>query len=303
MNLHGKRLQYNRIKLTLMAIPFVVILVMFFYIPLFGWLFSFFDYKPGIPLSKTPFVGFKFFIMVIENWKDISRVLINTFALGFLNILTSLIPVIFALLLNELKAGKYKKLIQTATTIPNFISWVIIFGLAYAVFSSDGLYNKILMDLGVIVSPTNVLGDGEHVWLFQTALNVWKTLGWNAIIYLAAIAGIDGELYSAAKVDGAGRFRCVWHITVPGIMPTYVVILLLTISGILQMGFEQYFVFRNPMVMNNIEVLSLYVYKIGLLTNDYSYATAIGILQTFVSIVMLFIVNRVAKTVRGDNII
>lgn len=196
-----------------------------------------------------------------------------------------------------------KKLVQVTTTIPNFVSWVIVFSLFFSIFSTQGMFNTLMINLGLLQSPTNILGNADAVWLFQTALGLWKSLGWGSIIYLAAITGIDEELYAAVKVDGAGRFRSILHVTVPGLLPTFVVLLLLSVSTILGKSFEQYFVFKNPMVLDNIEVLDLYVYRIGLTTNDYSYAVAIGILKSLVSVVLLFTANNAAKRIRGQSII
>jgi len=298
-----KKINNGRITLLLMALPFIVFIFMFCYVPLFGWSFAFFDYKPGVSLSKTPFVGLKYFKLIWENREDIFRVLRNTLAFGFLGLLFSPLPVITAIMMNEVRSVRFKKFVQTTTTVPNFVSWVIVFGLAYAFFSTEGLINQILSQFNPTSAPINVLGNDKIVWIFQTALAIWKSLGWSTIIYLAAISGIDDELYSAAKVDGAGRFRSILHVTVPGVMPTFIVLLLLTISNLLSVGFEQYFVFKNPMVSGSIEVLDLYVYRIGLVTNDYSFATAIGILKSIVSIIMLFTVNNIAKKVRGQSII
>lgn len=292
----------DRMILFMMAVPFIVLIFMFSYVPLFGWAAAFLDYKLGIPFSKAPFVGFKYFALLGEYHDDIFRVLRNTFGLGFLGILASPLPAVMAILLNEIKSSKFKRLVQTLTTIPNFISWVIVYGLAFSILSNEGMLNTMLMNLGIIKSPTNILGNSDMVWIFQTLLSIWKGLGWGCIIYLAAIAGIDAELYSAASVDGAGRFRCIWHITVPGLIPTFIVLLILSISSILSVGFEQYFVFNNPMVADNIEVLDLFLYRIGLVTNDISFATAIGILKSFVSIVFLVTANLLAKKSRGYGI-
>ncbi|GGD49703.1 ABC transporter permease subunit [Paenibacillus nasutitermitis] len=290
--------------LLLMAIPFVLLVFAFNYVPLFGWIYSFYNFKPGIPLDKTPFVGFDYFkILVTEGREDIIRVLKNTLALSFLLILCSPLPALLAILLNEVKSKRFRRIIQTTTTLPNFISWVIVFSLAFSMFSSEGLINKLLLDWHVIKEPMNVLGNGEIVWPFQTAINVWKNIGFSSIIYIAAIAGIDNELYEAAKVDGASRLRTILHITLPGISSTFFVLLLLQISNILSAGFEQYLVFYNSLVSSKIEVLDYYVYKLGIVTSDYSYATTIGMLKTVISIILLFSVNYLSKKVRGNSII
>ena len=291
-------------KLFFMVVPFLVFNFMFGYVPLFGWVYAFFRYVPGIPLSKTPFAGFGNFAEMFADSGDIGRVMINTLVLSFFNLLTSPMPVILAIMLNEVRSRKFKKLIQTTTTLPHFIGWIIVFSLAFSMFSTDGAVNYFL-SLAGITEPVNVLGNNDLVWFFHPLLNLWKNLGWNSIIYLAAIAGIDGELYDAAYVDGAGRFRRIWHITVPNVAPTFYVLLLLTVSGLLNAGsgLQQYLVFNNPMVAERIEVLDLYVYKYGLIKSDYSYATAVGIMKSFISILLLFTVNFTAKRTRGEGII
>lgn len=289
--------------LLLMAIPFVLFVFAFSYVPLSGWILAFFDYEPGIALSHTQFVGLKFFELMLHDNGNMFRVLRNTLVMSFLYILCSPLPVLFAIMLTEVPSKAFRKLVQTTTTLPNFISWIIVYSLAFSIFSSDGLLNRVLISWGIIHAPTNILGNGSAVWLFQTALGVWKSLGWNAIIYLAAIAGIDSELYDAASVDGAGRFSRIIHVTIPGISSTFFVLLLLSVSNLLSLGLDQYLVFYNSMVADRIEVIDYYVYRIGLLTNDYSYATAIGIFKTVVSIALLFSINGVSKKIRGESLI
>lgn len=298
-----KRRNNDRLKLVFMAAPFIVITFIFYYIPLFGWAYVFFDYKPGIPLAETPFVGLKFFRLALGPGSELYEVLKNTFALSFLALLTSPLPVALAILLSELKYRRLKKLVQTTTTLPYFISWMIVFSLAFALFSMEGLVNQLLTTWSPGREPLNVLGNNAGAWYIQTAFLLWKTLGFNAIIYLAAISGIDLEQYDAAKVDGANRLQTIRHITVPGIMPTFVVLLLLSVSNLLSNGFEQFFVFYNPLVADKLNVLDYYIYRIGILQGDYAYATAIGVFKTLVSLVLLFSVNQLAKKIRGQAII
>ncbi|MCU6711362.1 ABC transporter permease subunit [Paenibacillus sp. J5C_2022] len=292
-------------KLLLMAIPFITLVFIFYYVPLFGWVYAFFDYKPGIPLEQSNFVGLKYFkIAFMEQGSDLLRVLENSIALSLLNILVSPLYVVFAILLNEMRGKYFRKWVQTTTTLPNFISWVLVYSVFYVFFSvSDGVVNKVLVQIHLLELPFNFLGDSGIAWYFQTIVGLWKGLGWGAIIYLAAIAGIDPELYEAAKVDGAGRFRTIWSITVPGIMPTFVVLLLLNVSNMLNNGFEQFYVFYNALVADKLEVIDYYVYKVGLQSNDFSYSTVLGMFKTVVSVVILFTVNWIARRVRGESII
>lgn len=209
---------------------------------------------------------------------------------------------LFAILLNEIKNGPVRKFVQTFTTL-NFISWVIIFSLAFALFSTDGMVTTTLVKLGILDEAKSILSSKESVYWFQSALGIWKTLGWNSIIYLAAIAGIDQEQYEAARVDGAGHFRCALHITLPSMMETYVVLFILNIGNFLNTGYEQYMLFKNSMTAPNIEVLDLYVYRIGLENMDYSYGVAISIVKSLVSIALVIFANMVAKKVRGNTVI
>ncbi len=292
----------QRLTVTLLAMPFVIMVFVFSYIPLFGWTYSFFNYKPGIPLGKSEFVGLEYFRLIVTD-TDMARVLLNTLAMSFLSVACSVLPIVFAIMITELRFPVVGKLVQSATTLPNFISWVIVYSLAYTMFSSDGVVDRVLFSIGIISEPTKILGNSDAVWFFQTALGVWKTLGWNAIIYLAAIAGIDHELYDAAEIDGAGRMGKIIYVTLPGLAPTFFVLLLLAISNILSAGFEQYLVFYNSLVADKIEVIDYYVYRLGIVTNDYSYGTAIGMSKSLVSILLLFFVNMLSKRIRGNSII
>lgn len=301
--LQNRKINMEGVKLTLLALPFVIAVFIFCYLPLFGWSFAFFDYKPGLSLSQAKFVGLKYFRHMFEYGNDIKRVLTNTLVLSFMSLATSILPVTFSILLNELRNQKFKKLVQSVITLPHFISWVIVYSLCFAIFSTDGMFNNVMRILNITDKPNTVLSNSKYVWTFMTSLDIWKGLGWGTIVYLAAIAGIDSELYEAAIIDGAGRFRCIWHITIPSILETYIVLLLLSVGNLLSIGLDKYLNFKNPLNAAKIEVLDLYIYRIGLMTHDYSFATAIGIAKSFVSITLLFTVNALAKKIRGASII
>jgi ABC-type polysaccharide transport system permease subunit len=290
-------------KLLLMAMPFLILLTAFCYVPLFGWLYAFFDYRVGYSLFECKFAGLNNFLRILKNGKEIIRVLRNTLVMSGLTLLAMPVPAIFAIMLNEMGGKRLKRAVQTVTTLPNFISWIIVYSLVFAMFSADGMITNLLSSLGIHAGNINPLGNGKIVWIFQLLLNIWKTTGWNAIIYIAAIAGIDNELYDAASVDGANRFQKILHITVPGLYSTFFVLLLLQISNLLNNGFDQYFVFFNAMVANKIEVLDYYVYKVGILSSDYSMSTALGMLKTFISVGLLFFANKLSKKIRGVSIV
>lgn len=296
----------EKYQLFLMVLPFLVLIFIFSYMPLSGWRYAFYNYRPGFPLEKCEFVGFKWFQRLVNTpaqTKEIGRVMLNTLAMSGLHMLTSICPLIFAIFLSEIRSKAYRKAVQILTTLPNFISWVLVYSVAYCLFSVDtGFINRILLRLGLIDEGINFLADPNYMWIKMTLWQLWKGLGWNAIMYLAAIAGIDQELYEAAQVDGAGRFQQMWHITVPGVLPTFFVLLMLSIGNLINTGMESYFVFQNPMNKDTIEVLDLYVYNIGMVGRNFSLATAIGMLKSVVSIVLLIVANGSSKIIRGESI-
>jgi putative aldouronate transport system permease protein len=297
----------DKYKLFFMVLPFILLVLVFSYGPLFGWSYAFFDYRPGIPLNRESFVGLKWFTTLVSSpvqRGEVLRVMTNTIVMSLLNIACSVLPAAFAVFLSEVKTPWYKKSVQILTTLPNFISWVLVYSFAYALFNTNnGFLNSLLIKLGINDRPINFLADPANTWLKMCVWHIWKTLGWSSIMYLAAIAGIDQELYEAARIDGAGRFQIMWHITVPGIMETYFVLLLLSIANFISNGMEQYFVFQNPMNRNRIEVLDLYVYNIGLGGGSFSYATAVSILKSIVSLTLLFVANGLSKAIRGNTIL
>ena len=289
-------------KLLYYALPFMIIVLLFNYVPIFGWIYAFFDYVPGVKLNDSEFVGLEYFKLIFTD-ANVWRSLTNTFVFAILGILFSPLPMFFAILLNEVKNGPVRKIVQTFTTLPNFISWVIIFSLAFTLFSSDGLITTMLLKIGIGTEGQNLLGDGNSVYIFQSLLGLWKGLGWSSIIYLAAIAGIDQEQYEAARVDGAGYFRCAIHITMPAMIGTFVVLFILNIGNFLNTGYEQYLLFKNSMTADNIEVLDLYAYRIGLENMDYSYGVAISIIKSVVSVILVTFANLVAKKARGSAVV
>ena len=228
-----KRKMSEGLKLLLLALPFVIFVFMFSYVPLGGWGYAFFDYRPGLSLADCQFVGLDVFAKIWQNRDELFRVLRNTLVLSGMGLLASPLPVIFAIILNEIKNSKFRKIVQTLTTLPNFISWIVVFTLAFAMFSSDGMFNSLFRMMGVDVT-VNIMGNNKIAWTYMWALGTWKTLGWSAIIYIASIAGIDAELYDAAHVDGANRLQTILHVTVPGLYSTFFVLLLLAISNMLR---------------------------------------------------------------------
>ena len=295
-----------KFQLFLMMLPIIALAFVFSYLPLYGWRYAFFDYKSGETLSSDKFVGLKWFRELFKNdatKKDIVNVLKNTLAMSGLGIATSWVPMVFAVFLSEVKNTKFRRFVQTFTTIPNFISWVLVYAIALAIFSTDGFINTMLTSIKGTPYTTNYLMDNSHMWLKMLAWGLWKGVGWSAIIYIAAISGIDQGLYEAATVDGAGRFAKMWYITIPELVPTYCVLLLMSIANILSNGMDQYLVFSNAMNREQIQVLDLYVYNLGIGSGLIPLSTVIGMVKSVVSVVLLFVANGVSKAIRGESIV
>ena len=212
-------------------------------------------------------------------------------------------PLFFAIALNEIRSRWFKNVVQTLTTLPNFISWVLVYAVAFAMFSSTGMVNQLLQNIHLISQPIHFLDSDSGTYFKMLLWSLWKGLGWGSILYLAGISGIDPELYEAAQVDGANRFQQIIHVTVPQLMPTYLVMLMLSVSNFLNNGMDQYFVFQNAFNLKHIQVLDLYVYNVGMGQNSLSLATAISMLKSLVSVVLLFLVNWASKRTRGESII
>ena len=294
---------YKKPKKDWSLLPFGIIfslfVTLFSYVPLAGWYLAFIDYKLGANIFACKFIGLENFQAIFSS-SAFSRALTNTLIFSAVKYACLFFPPIFAVLLNEIKNLHFKKVVQTLTTLPHFISWVIIYGFVYALFSSEGPVNSFLALFG---KTQNILIDKNAVYAFQSILSLWKGLGWSSIIYMAAIAGIDQELYEAAAVDGAGYFRRAMHITVPGILPTLLVLLLLGVAEIMNNGMDQYYVFQNSATMKKLESLEIYTYNRGLKYQDFSYATAVSVFKTVVSVTLLFGTNFLAKKVRGNSIV
>ncbi|MDO5434802.1 MAG: ABC transporter permease subunit [Clostridia bacterium] len=294
-------------KEFLYVLPFLIIVALFSYFPLYGWIYAFHDYRPPFPITNETFVGFKWFQTLVNNpirLKGVLRVLRNTFVMSGVSLAFSWFPMVFAVFLNEIKCKPFKKFVQTVTTLPNFISWVLVYAIAFALFSTNGAVNSVLTGIGAISQPISFLTDTNGIYFKMWLWLTWKNAGWAAIMYLAAISGIDEQMIEAAKVDGATRMQIIWHITIPSLLPTYFVIVMLNLANFLSNGMEQYFVFQNAFTQDYVEVLDLYVYNIA---NSgpgmYPFATVISILKSVVSVVLLFVTNTASRLIRGEGFI
>jgi len=296
----------DQLSLQSMIIPGILFVLIFTFIPLYGVIIAFKEYNvvTGIRgIFESEWVGlanFKEFVNDINFW----NMLKNTLGINFLSlIITFPFTILFALMLNEVTSAKFKKLTQTVTYLPHFISWSIFGGLVISILSpSTGVVNYLLQKLGLIDQGIHFLGNPDYFWLLAVLTNLIKELGWGAILYLAAIAGIDQEMYEAAYMDGATRFQRIWHITLPSITGTIVILLVFQISNILNSGFDQFFVLQNPLNIDASEVIDTYVYKVGLQEFRMEYATAVGLMKTVIALFLLYFANFVAKRITGKGI-
>lgn len=286
--------------LILMSFPFVIWLIVFKYIPLGGWLMAFQDYKPQNGTFDQEWVGLKHF-KDLFNEPMFYQALENTLGMGILGLVFGTVTsIIFALLLNELRLIRYKKFTQTISYLPHFVSWVIVANIVTTMLAQEGIVNNLLVGLGVIQSPIGFMSDPDLFWGIVTVADVWKETGWNAIIYLAAMAGVDQQLYEAAKVDGASRLRQMWHITLPSIRSVIIVLLILNIGNLINIGFEKQMLLGNNIVAEKALVIDLYALDYGIGMFRYSFGTAIGIFKSVISIILILACNSIAKKT-GDG--
>lgn len=294
------------VRLFLATLPILILFFLLCYLPLEGWKYSFYDYKPGLKFEDCEFVGLKHFKSMFINpvmRRETFRVLKNTLAMSAIGYITAFLPMFFAIFLNEVRFKRFKKLVQTVTTVPNFVSWIIIFSVATNIFAVDsGILNSVLKELGIIDKGINILATDDHVWLFMWALGTWKGIGYSAIIYLSAISAIDQELYESSEIDGAGRFQKIRHITIPSLMPTFITLLILSIASILSSDFDKLFVFENAFNKEYIETLDLYVYNLGIGQRNISYSTAVGMGKSLIGLLLLLTSNWISGKVRGEKI-
>lgn len=281
----------------MLVLPSIICFIIFAYIPMVGILMSFKDYKISqgfIGIFTSPNVGLEHFKRLFTSFYFLS-VLRNTILISVYKIIFAFTsPIIFALLLNEIKAKNFKKFVQTVTYLPNFLSAVVISGLVLSLISpSYGIVNAILGSLGN--QPIHFLANPQYFRSIIVSIDVWKSTGWSAIIYLAAITSIDPQLYESAKIDGASRFRQIWHITLPEISNLIILLFILRVGDILNAGFEQIFLLYSPTVYSTGDILDTYVYREGLVNSNYGFSTAVGLFKSVVGFFMIVITNNLAK--------
>lgn len=287
-----------------MLAPAVIAVLLFEYIPLAGWIMAFKRYQIGLSIWDAPWVGLDNFKLFFVQSKDYIYVLRNTLSMNLMSVAVNLsLGLIFAVLLNEIRIRFFVKTVQTVSFFPFFISYVITYSIANSFLAQNsGVLNQLMVKWGWIESGINFLGDPAYSWFLIVFLQAWKSIGYISIIFLAAISSIPTEQYEAADIDGASRFQKIRFITIPNLMPTLIVILIMNSGWVLNSNFELYFMFTNATNWERMEVLDMYIYKFGLKQLDYSYATAVGIMKTVVSIVLVFLTNALARKVTGRSV-
>ncbi|NQX63408.1 sugar ABC transporter permease [Paenibacillus qinlingensis] len=282
----------------LLALPGILFILLFDYVPMYGILMAFQDYNPFSGISHSEWVGFEHFERLFHH-PDFWMVLRNTLVISLLNLVLYFpAPVVIALLLNEVRGTLYKKLIQTVIYLPHFVSWVVVCSLTVTLMNSQGIVTKLLHAIGI--TNVQLLLDERLFWGIITLQSIWKDAGWGTIIFLAALAGINPELYEAARVDGANRWQQMKAITIPALMGTIVVLLLLRMGSIMNLSFDQLFIMGNPMVNNVAEVFDTYVFKVGVLQGNFSFAAAVGLFKSLVGLVLILGSNFLARKT-SDN--
>ena len=298
---------WNTIKkqksLVLMSIPFIIYVLIFCYAPLLGWVMAFQNFKPAKGLFNQVWVGFDQFKFLFSD-PTFLNVIRNTLVMSLINLTLSFVCSIgFALLLNEVKNILSKKFVQTVSYLPHFLSWIIVTGIVAEVLSPEtGIINQLLVWFNILEKPINFFADTKYFWGIVGLANVWKEVGWGSIIYLAAITSINPDLYEAAEIDGAGRFQKMLHVTLPGIKPTIFILLLINIGNILNAGFEVQYLLGNGLVQSVSQTIDIFVLKYGISLGNYSLATAAGIFKSVISIVLIFLANKLAKSMGEERL-
>lgn len=287
-----------------MLFPAVLLIFVFQYLPLVGWLMAFKDYKPGFSLWSAEWIGFHQFYVFFFQSSDYIYLIRNTLIMNILSTTVSLfVSLIFALLINEIRVKFFVKTVQTITFFPFFISWVIIYSLMNALFAQEsGLINQLLVSWHVIDEGINLLGGKQYAWGMIVAMDVWKGLGYNSIIFIASISAIPVDQYEAAEIDGAGRFKKMRYVTVPNLMPTLIVLLIINSGYVFSSDISKYLLFMNSLNWETMEVLDMYIYNRGLKLFNFPYATAVEIVKSCVSITLIIGVNQLSKKLTGKAI-
>ncbi len=282
----------------LLALPVVLYYVIFHYVPMYGATIAFKDFTPAKGILGSPWIGFDYFVDFFTS-QSFFRVVKNTLVINGANLLFGFpAPIFFAVLLNEIRLAKFKRTVQTITYMPHFVSLVVICGIIKNFTNETGIITEVLSWFGM--PKTNLLDVAEYFVPIYVISSIWQELGWNSIIYIAAIAAIDPTLYEAASIDGAGRWRKMWHITLAGIMPTIMVLLVLKIGGMMTVGYEKIILLYQPLIYETSDVISTYVYRKGLLELNWGYSSAVGLFNSVINCILLVTANQVTRKFNGS---
>ncbi|AIQ16294.1 MULTISPECIES: ABC transporter permease [Paenibacillus] len=280
-----------------MVIPAMILIVIFSYLPMYGVLMAFQDYDIFQGFLHSPWVGFKYFQMFFEA-PEFWTVMRNTIVISALRLLIGFpAPILLALILNEVIHSRFKRMIQTISYLPHFLSWVIVSGFVTSMLATDnGSVNMLLQKLHLISEPVNFLSIPGYFWAILIGTGIWKEIGFSGIVYLAAIAGINPEIYEAASIDGANRLKKIWYITLPGISGVVTIFMILAVGDILSAGFEDILLLaKNPVLQDVSDVIDTYVYRVGIRNSLFSYAAAVGLFKSIISVFLLTVANRIAR--------
>lgn len=287
----------NQKALLAMMLPCVALVAVFSYGPLYGWLTAFVRYKPSRGILGSEFVGLYYFKQFFKD-PDVGIILRNTVVMSLMHIIAnSVLPLILALMINEVAHNRFKKTVQTVTYLPHFISFVVVSNVFLELLGTSGPVNEFLTSSGLTDDPVKFWQEPSLFWILVTAVRAWKEMGWDAILYLAAIAAIDTTQYEAAEMDGCGRFKRMWYITIPNLLPTAVVLWITSMSGIFSASFDASYMFSNSVTASVADVIETYVYEMGISMGMYSYSTAINLLQTVLGFILVWITNTISRKV------
>lgn len=298
------RTLYKQRYLQLMALPGIIFILAFSIYPIYfaqiG--FKFYNITMGTNVSLAPWVGLQYIKQFLTS-PDFSQVMIDTLGISFFKLLVGFpIPILFAILLNELTHPRFKKVVQTVTYLPHFLSWIIVAGIMLVWLQDSGTLTNILYALHLVSDTSNLMANSDYFWQISVLSELWKEFGWNSIIYLAAIASIDTEMYEAATIDGAGKIRKILSITLPAIAPTVSLMLILSISGLFSSNFDQIFVLRNAVNAPASNVIDIFIYQASFVNNSFSYATAVGLFKSVIATVLLLMANFITKKINDNSI-
>ncbi|MDF2922392.1 MAG: protein lplB [Paenibacillaceae bacterium] len=294
---------YAQRYLQVMALLGVAWMIIFNYIPMYGIIIAFKNFvNISRPVSEAEWVGLQHFREFLHD-DELYSVIRNTLGISILKLVIGFpLPIAFAIFLNELRSMRFKKIVQTISYLPHFLSWVVLGGIMTTWLADVGMINHIMTSLHLVKEPITYLAEPDYFWSIIIASDLWKELGWSAIIYLAAISSISPELYEASTIDGAGRFQKMRYITLPSIMGTITILFILAVSGILNSNFDQIFVLSNKVNESASNVVDIYVYKMGLRQSRFSYATAVGLLKSVIALLLLLSANRITKKMNGTSL-